>query len=89
MAERTDIRSAVRSVSGASLRSACLAKMIITKRGEVKLKYEEKVEEENGDLLIAGRRNMSAPVYPTIAVLKHPRLKCQHLIMITINAFHY
>ena len=90
MAERTDIRSAVRSVSGASLRSACSSKMIIIKRGEVKLKEEEKeeeekegeekekVEEENGDLLIAGRGNMSAPVYPTIAVLKHPRLKCQH-----------
>ena len=91
MAERTDIRSAVRSVSGASLRSACSSKMIITKRGKVKLKEEEKekVEEENGDLLIAGRRNMSAPVYPTIAVLKHPRLKCQHLIMIIINAFYH
>ena len=94
MAERTDIRSAVRSVSGASLRSACSSKMIITKRGEVELKEEEKeekenVEEENGDLLIAGCGNMSATVYPTIAVLKHPRLKCQHLIMITINAFHY
>ena len=50
---------------------------------------KEKVEEENGDLLIAGRRNMSAPVYPTIAVLKHPRLKCQHLIMTMMNVAYY
>ena len=46
VAERTDIRSAVRSVSGASLRSACSSKMIIIKRGEVKEEEKEEKKEE-------------------------------------------
>ena len=38
----------------------------------------ENKEEVYGDLLIAGGWDVSAAMYPTIAVLKHSRLECKY-----------
>ena len=64
-----------------------IVNMVIIMRREEEEDKEEEVEkeEEDGDLLIAGGWNMSTIVYPTIAVLKHSRLKYNYQIWYFMN----